>query len=275
MLHVVTAAHNRYAITEKFVNSLNAQTVQPIHLILIDDGSTDGTADMVMKKMPNATILTGDGNRWWGGALHMAYKWLLKNSVDDNDIVMISNDDTTYDSDYIEKAVRHMEENPDTLIAGCAYGMRSEEHMDGIFEHNFIDGTGHLMPPDSESNCASTRSLFLRVKDWKRIGGMHPVLLPHYLSDFEFTIRGYRKGLKIKCFGDLRFEFDEGATGINEYSKLTLKKMFSKRSGCNPFYRLSFILLSTPPKYLPAHIGHQIGRYVKKFGVFKEIAKKK
>lgn len=46
-----------------------------------------------------------------------------------------------------------------------------------------------------EINCLSTRGLFLRVKDFKKIGGFYPKLLPHYLSDYEFTIRAYKKSL--------------------------------------------------------------------------------
>ena len=47
MIHIVTAAHNRYKITEKFVDSLCRQTYRDIHLIFVDDGSTDGTSEMV------------------------------------------------------------------------------------------------------------------------------------------------------------------------------------------------------------------------------------
>ncbi len=275
MIYVVTAVHDRYRITEKFVENLLKQSYKDIHLLLVDDGSTDGTADMVQRKFPSSTILQGDGNLWWGGALHKVYRWLKINAADKNDFVMISNDDTNFDTDYVQKGVDLLEQNPNTLIAGCGYGMYSQELMDGIFTHSFLDGTGRLMPADSESNCASTRSLFLRVGDWMRIGGFHPVLLPHYLSDFEFTIRAYRKGFHIRSFSGLSYTFDEGATGVNDYNKLTVKKLFSKRSGCNPLYRISFILLSTPPKYLPAHIWHQIKRYLQKAGIVKHMIKSK
>lgn len=104
-----------------------------------------------------------------------------------------------------------------------------------------------------------------------KTGGMHPVLLPHYASDFEFTIRAFQKGIQIRSFEELTYTFDEGATGENQYEKLTLKTIFSKRSACNPFYRISFILLSTPPGYLPGHLFHQIRRYMGKIGIMKRI----
>lgn len=274
MIYVVTSVHNRYQITEKFVDCLLRQTCSGIHLILVDDGSDDGTDQMVLKKMPNATILYGDGNLWWGGALHKAYQW-LRDHGSDSDPVLISNDDTVFDETYLETGIRLLREYPDTLVAGSGYGMQSGKQLDGIFTHSFADGTGHLMPPDSQANCASTRSLFLTVGIWKKIGGMHPVLLPHYFSDFEFTIRGYRRGFAIRSFEALKYTFDEGATGNNQYEGLTGKKLFGKKSGCNPLYRLSFIVLSTPLAYLPGHLCHQAGRYLRKLGLFLRIIKRK
>ena len=50
MIHVVTAVHNRYPITEKFVDSLLRQDCGPVHLILVDDGSLD-ESKCICKKM--------------------------------------------------------------------------------------------------------------------------------------------------------------------------------------------------------------------------------
>ena len=271
MIYVVTAVHDRYRITEKFVENLLRQTCSDIHLLLIDDGSTDGTDRMVKAKMPQSTVLYGDGNLWWGGALHKAYKWLMKNASDE-DAVMISNDDTAFSTDYVSIGVGLLREN--RLVVGSGYGMYSGVIRDGLFQHSFVDGTGQLLPLGSEGNCASTRSLFLTVGQWRKIGGLHPVLLPHYFSDFEFTIRAWRKGYTLQSFEGLTYQFDEGATGHNSYETLSLKKLFSKRSGLNPFYRLSFIVLTTPVKYLPSHIAHQMMRYFKKLPVFRDIIKR-
>ena len=51
MIYVITAVHNRIRITEEFINQLLMQTYKEISLILVDDGSTDGTSEMVRKKI--------------------------------------------------------------------------------------------------------------------------------------------------------------------------------------------------------------------------------
>lgn len=274
MMHVITAVHNRRRITEKFIESLLDQTYREIHLLLIDDGSDDGTDQMVRERLPGSTILYGDGNLWWGGALHKAYQWLMAHAAPE-DLVLISNDDTTFDAGYLQRGADLLQEYPRTLVAGSGYGIRSGKQLDGIFQHDFTDGSGRLLPPDREGNCASTRSLFLTVELWKEIGGLHPVLLPHYFSDFEFTIRAAKKGIGIRSFQNLTYTFDEGATGDNQYDKLTLKKLFGKRSGLNPIYRLNFILLTTPAAKLPGHLWQQLKRYLKKAGIILRLVKRR
>lgn len=274
-VYVVTSVHNRYEITKKYLSVLKRQTYKNLFLVLVDDGCTDGTAKMVKQEFPHSVILHGDGNLWWAGGLQKAYLWMKKYVKDMDAPVLINNDDVDYGDDYIGTGVRLLKAHPGTMVAGSGYGADGKKQLDGIFYHNFKDGTGSLLPPGRESNAASTRSLFLTVGDWMKTGGMHPVLLPHYMSDFEFTIRAYRKGIKLRSFPELTYTFDEKTTGESEYEKLTLKKVFSRRSNYNPFYRISFVLLSTPLALLPVHLFHQLGRFVNKTGLLKKLAAKK
>ena len=94
----------------------------------------------------------------------------------------------------------------------------------------------------------------MTMKTYKHIGGFHPILLPHYASDYEYTIRAFKKGHDILSFSELTYIFDEYTTGDNDLSKLTLKKMFTKRSRFNPIYRMVFLLMITPIRYIPSNI---------------------
>lgn len=274
MLYIVTAVHNRYNITQNFIMRLKTQTYQNFRLLLVDDGCTDGTALMVIKEMPRAIILTGDGNLFWGGALHMAYNW-LKVNAQDTDYVMFANDDTLFENDYLEKALKRLSEYPDALIAGCGMSINTGKQLDGAVHWDYKKGgiEKDLKATDS-GNCASTRSLFFTVKSMKKIGGFHPMILPHYYSDYEWTMRAYKKGIKILSFSDIVYIFDEGTTGDNDLQTLTKKKLFSKRSCRNPFYRTMFIILSTPITLLPEHMAHQIKRYIGRMGIFKKIIRR-
>ena len=273
MLYVITAVHDRYKITEAFVKQLLRQTYKDICLILVDDGSKDGTAEMVKSMMPNSVILHGDGTLWWGGALHEAYRW-VKDYADQSAYVMFANDDSAFDDNYIEQALTLLENKEKVLLTGCGVSKQSGKIVDGavLYEPRTIKseviGAG-------VGNCASTRSLFFSVKDFITIGGFHPKALPHYASDYEWTIRACRKFRYIVlCNENLKYYVDEETTGDNHYEKMTRKKAFSKRSVSNPFYKFTFIVLATPAKDLPAALICQCKKYVGKRKLIAEIMKR-
>jgi GT2 family glycosyltransferase len=261
MLYIITAVHNRYNITKKFIEHLKQQTYKNYRLILVDDGSTDSTDIMVKEMLPDAEILYGNGNLWWAGAMDKAYKWLMKNA-DSDDFVLLINDDTNFNNDFIEIGVNHLKQVDKSLITAIGYSTNDGRQIDGAVNYSFENKPCVVLPPNEKGNCASTRALFLKVKDFKIIGGFHPFLLPHYASDYEFTIRAHRKKYDIISFADLKYTFDESTTGVKDYSKLTFKKLFSKRSIFNPIYKTNFIILSTPLKYLPAKLFNQFNRYI-------------
>lgn len=262
-IYIITAVHNRYDITKRFVSELKRQTYRDFKFILVNDGCTDGTVPMVQKEFSDAIILNGNGNLWWGGALHMAYRYLMKANLRDDDVIFFANDDSRWKTDFLQTAVDILKENPNSLLTGCAYGILSGNYLDGPIEFDLNNGAVRLLPEGSQSNCASTRSLCLFYKVFKELGGFHPVLLPHYASDYEYTIRAAKKGHPIISDSKLRYQFSEDTTGDNSHKKLTLKKMMSKRSKLNPFYKLSFILLIAPFYKLPSYLMYQIKHFRK------------
>lgn len=247
MLYVVTASHNRKTITTEFAKRLKESSYQDYKLLLVDDGSTDGTAEAVQTILEKrAIILHGKGNLWWGGALHKAYKWLCENANSD-DAVLFSNDDVIYAPDYLSKGIDLLSGQKQKLLLGLAYSDRTGQLFDAPVEWDcsIAEGKKRTCPP-WRGNCASTRSLFFRVEDMKQIGGFHPILLPHYLSDYEWTIRACKKGYEVISSEKLYYTMLEAETGNRDRKQLSLRQLFSKKSNMNPIYRLSFLCLTVP-----------------------------
>lgn len=273
MIYVITAVHNRYKITEAFVEQLLMQSYKDIRLILVDDGCVDGTSDMVKEKMPDAIIIHGNGELWWGGALHEAYKW-IKNNAKKDAYIMIANDDTEFEPNYIENAISFLQAKQHTLLTGYGISKQTGKVIDAAINFDFKK-SGFTKRNIGAGNCASTRSLFFRVTDFLLIGGFHPRVLPHYGSDYEWTIRASRKHqYLIFCDEKITYLVNEKTTGDNQYSSMTCKKMFSKRSSSNPIYKMIFIFMVTPCRLLPIAVWNQIGRYLKKWRLIIEILKR-
>jgi GT2 family glycosyltransferase len=250
-LYIFLPVHNRKSTTQRVVASFQQQTYQDFHLVLIDDGSIDGTADMVQTMIPSVTILRGQGDWWWGGSLHQGYLWLKSQPLTASDMVLIMNDDAVFDSDYLKIGVSLLKQHIRTLLISSAFVEENGKYFDGGV---YADWKRWKFPNEHDPqqiNCGSTRGLFLWASDFIDLGGFYPRLLPHYGSDYEFTIRAYNKGYKLLVDERLKLWANEKTTGIrnlkNEGSYITfLRNMFSKKSTMNPIYLSMLVALACP-----------------------------
>ncbi|MEJ5283474.1 MAG: glycosyltransferase family 2 protein [Brevinematales bacterium] len=246
-LYILLPVHNRKDTTETFVKCLLRQTFQNFKLILIDDGSTDGTSEMVLSYLPDSVIIKGKGKWWWGGSLHQGYKWVKKNVSNVEDIVLIINDDVEFESDFLESGIRFLETHEKTLLLAQARSMQTKELHDTGTKIDWKHFTFRNALEGEEIDCLATRGLFLKVKDFLTIGCFHPIILPHYLSDYEFTIRAKRKRFHLMTTREVWLWMDEEKTGYHKVGGI--KQVFSKKSAVNPLYLLCFILLACPWRY--------------------------
>lgn len=69
MIYVILAVYNRRKVTEQCLKNLLNQTYKAFEIIVFDDGSTDGTFEMIKKKYPEIILLKGDGNYWWSKSI--------------------------------------------------------------------------------------------------------------------------------------------------------------------------------------------------------------
>jgi GT2 family glycosyltransferase len=214
-IFIVLPVHNRRAITARFIACLKKQHGTPYRLILVDDGSTDGTAEMVLHELPETVVLRGDGNLWWGGALEEARKWLAREAPP-HATVMLANDDTEFEGDLLQTALRELAQNPDAIILAHCFDRTTRELIDRGTIVDWSRLNFRSAAPDEAPNCLSTRGLFLRVSDFEKIGGFHPRLIPHYGSDYEFTIRAHRKGFRLLSSPALKVWLDGTATGTHQ-----------------------------------------------------------
>ena len=92
----VLAAHNRAARTLACLDSLAAQegADAEVAVVLLDDASTDGTAEQVARRHPKVRLLHGDGQRFWNGGMRLA---MAAAAEDDPDHYLLLNDDVELD----------------------------------------------------------------------------------------------------------------------------------------------------------------------------------
>jgi GT2 family glycosyltransferase len=250
VVYIILPVHNRCAITRRFIRCLKSQSYPNYHLLLIDDGSSDGTEEMVRNEISSLVVIKGKGDWWWAGSLQQGYVWLKSHEIRQDDIVLLINDDLEFEPDFLEKALTLFRDKVKTLMLAECYSRNERELYDsGVFV-DWRKLTFNRTEDPNSINCLSTRGLFLRVADFNRLGGFYPRILPHYLSDYEFTCRAHRKGYALVTEPSLKVFLDIHATGYSRFEQESflafLKSYFSAKSMMNPLAWTNFVLLTCP-----------------------------
>jgi GT2 family glycosyltransferase len=262
MIYVLLPVHNRRPITEAFAQGLARQTVTDFHLILLDDGSTDGTSDAVRNVLAErVTVLRGTGKWWWGGALHHGWLWLAARSktegLRDSDVILTCNDDVELPDDFLAQGLALLAEHPRSLAVAKTRNAATGQLEETCYTIDYLRNKVALAKPGETPVCAPTRGLFVRWSDMRSIGGFHPRLIPHYLSDLDWTLRAHRRGLAICRDDRLWLHSHADMTGLHSIGGLPLiarlQRTFSTKYAQNPLHWTAFILLGFPARYwLPA-----------------------
>jgi GT2 family glycosyltransferase len=254
-LSILLPVHNRRETTVRCVQMLRDQTWRDFRLVLIDDGSTDGTAAAVQALLPEVEIVRGRGHWWWAGSLQQGCRHLACRGMAEEDVVLLLNDDVVLGPRFLADALAELALLPDTLLLARQVDAATGADIDGgggvhadLRELRF---TAARTP--AEINCLPTRGLFLRWRDLCRVGGFRPEWLPHYFSDYEFTLRAGARGLALRVArtATLGVQIEQSGrslanlAGVPRGQRLSL--LFSRRFKDNPCTWSAFVWLAAPP----------------------------
>lgn len=254
-IFIILPVHNRAHLTAGFVASLLIQSEQNFHVLLVDDGCTDETVQLVCSRLEAVTVIRGDGKLWWAASVQRGIDWLLAQGASGDTMILIANDDTSFDDGFLQKARAWLDANPETMLQAVPVDPVSGEALDhGVAIHWPRLGMSSA-GPGREIDALATRGLFCRLADIRVAGGFRSWLLPHYFSDYEFTIRAKRHGIRLATSEDVRVLVSRETTGIRSMQAMTLagfmSVIFSKRCTLNPIYYSTFVLLSAPLRHQP------------------------
>src|SRR5688572_9733118 len=113
MVCVVIPVHNRKSFTRDCIESLYSQTLQADKIIVVDDGSTDGTREMLCKQFPQVRVVIGDGNLFWTASINKGIRLALELGADH---ILTMNNDTVASISFLEKMMEGAKLKPHALI---------------------------------------------------------------------------------------------------------------------------------------------------------------
>jgi len=185
---IVSPVRNEAPRIARTLDSVLSQSVRPLRWVIVDDGSTDGTADIVREYGAGAEFITlvalengGDiesADRLMWAAEAVAFNEGLKLlDLDELDYVVKLDGDLSFDAGYFEGLLHEFEADRLLGIAGGhCYEMRDGER---VLE----------WVPDSHVRGATK---MYRIACFRQIGGIEPVYGWDTLDELRAQMAGWR-----------------------------------------------------------------------------------
>lgn len=114
-VEIVTPVHNRREITLQCLHSLSRidTKIVNIHIVIVDDRSTDGTVEAIEWEFPDVEIVQGDGNLWFTEGTNVGIRAALKHNPD---YVLMINNDQVFDSKFLQYMVETAQRYPRSIV---------------------------------------------------------------------------------------------------------------------------------------------------------------
>ncbi len=179
---VVIPARNERKYIGLTLRSLMSQSILPTKIVVVDDSSSDGTADIAEELGAMVIRIKRKFNENMVGTPYIAY--LINKGFEvlesiELDYVMVSGADCFYPSNYVEELARRMKQDQVVIASGVALGERSSEYG--------IRGAGRL----------------ISAKWFKTIGYRYPLI---YGFEPWLVLKALSQGYGVRVYNDLKFK---------------------------------------------------------------------
>jgi N-acetylglucosaminyl-diphospho-decaprenol L-rhamnosyltransferase len=247
IIHVIVPVFNRLALTQALIACLRRQSLNhTLRILIVNDGSTDRTANWLTAQS-DIDVLLGNGSLFWGGAVDLAVRHLQAKAAPE-DWVLLMNNDTTVTDDFVQQLLDAAMKHAPAVVGSV---IRDEVDRAHLLSIGAIVDAWHLLTRDIintdqsstadkviEVDALSGRGTLFPLMSLTAAGGMRPRALPHYLADYELSLRVRKSGWRLLVFKRAAV-YSADDYGNTRYDFSWYDKFFSVRS---PMYLPAFLV---------------------------------
>lgn len=192
---IMVACYNRKELTKRCLGSLKNQVVgkgNQFDIYVYDDGSTDGTCEMLEEEFAFVQIIRGKGSAYWCKSMHH----LMKTASEKNyDFYMMINDDAYFYTDAVEKMFRTY----DKVNKSCGIVGAFQSSISGKGTYGGRDQQMSLLMPNGQiQQCIwADWNAFLIDANVVKKTGIIDGKYQHAWGDWDYSYRMTKKGIPI------------------------------------------------------------------------------
>lgn len=253
---------NRLMITQKGIKNiysaldkidLISRLDYKFEIIIVDDDSTDGSSAWIADNCPEISVLLGNGNLWWTGAVDLGARIAVYEK--DADYVMLWNDDIICDENYFTELIKILN-NEDLKDKILVSKVLWQDDIEVLFNFGcFFNAKTGIKTLIGSNEIDSTKFNKITKVDWS--GGMgtlipanvlreidffDPINFPQYHGDSDMFLRAREKGFETFAIPTLKVYNNRDTSGIKKIRNFNdLKNYFtSNRSNYNFRQNINF-----------------------------------
>jgi len=266
---VIVPVHNHLnqtrACLERLVKEAADSGEMQIQLVVIDDGSTDGTGEWVKNTCPDVHLLSGNGKLWWSGAVNRGARFALHTL--DADYLLLWNNDVLHAPDYFEKLQEIIAEYDQQTIVGSKIMVHETPgqvwSMGGYFSpstgkygmHGYYKPDGEQYRNPMAVDWLTGMGTLIPAQIPEILGYWNETHFPLYHGDSDFTYRAGQAGFKMVVDPRLILFNKVKSSGFMHASNLSeLKRLIQdirSKSNFKTLWRFYRLHAGSPLAYLP------------------------
>ncbi|MED3833351.1 glycosyltransferase family 2 protein [Peribacillus frigoritolerans] len=201
---IIILTRNGLSFTKDCISSIFRHTKENFELILVDNGSTDGTLEF-LKTLPNAKVIANKQNRGFPGGCNQGFTFAR------GETIVLLNNDTVVTKEWLNRLLCQLNKNPTIGIVGprsnfvvSHQAIIPAPYKTMVQMQKFANEWGKEHDQQGyEVDYLSGLCMVFKRSLIDRIGGLDERFSPGYFEDTDFSLRAQITNKKLWVANDV------------------------------------------------------------------------